>query len=47
MYEFLQVGYFGDVLTVGAVGFVAGVLFPFGFRLIGYVIDSVRKALKG
>lgn len=46
MFEYLQIGLFGDVLAVGAAGFVAGVLFPFGFRLIGYVIDSVRKSLR-
>lgn len=34
---------FGDLLTLGNVGFVAGVLMPFAFRLVGYVFDSVRK----
>lgn len=37
----------GDLLTVGAVGFVAGVLAPLAFRLIGYIIDSVRLITKG
>lgn len=38
---------FGSLLTVGTVGFVAGVLFPFAFRLIGYITDVVRKIVKG
>lgn len=37
----------GDLLTVGAVGFVAGVLAPLAFRLIGYIVDSVRLITKG
>lgn len=43
----INVIYIGDLLTVGTVGFVAGVLFPFAFRLIGYVVDSVKVVLKG
>lgn len=35
-----------DMLTLGGVGFVAGVLMPLAFRLVGYVIDSVRTVLK-
>lgn len=35
----------GDLLSVGALGFVAGVIIPFGFLLIGYVIDAVRNVL--
>lgn len=47
MGQLIDVSLFGDALTVGTVGFVAGVLFPFAFRLIGYVVDSVRVVLKG
>lgn len=47
MGEVIDVSMIGDVLTVGTVGFVAGVLFPFAFRLIGYVVDSVKVVLKG
>ena len=47
MNELIDISLFGDALTVGTVGFVAGVLFPFAFRLIGYVVDSVRVVLKG
>lgn len=35
-----------DMLTLGSVGFVAGVLLPLAFRLVGYVVDSVRVVLK-
>lgn len=37
----------GDLLAVGAVGFVAGVVLPFGFKLISYVVESVKVVLKG
>lgn len=37
----------GDILTVGTVGFIAGVLFPFAFRVIGYVVESVKVVMKG
>lgn len=47
MPELLDMSMFGDYLTVGAVGFVVGVLAPMGFRLIGYVVDSVKTTLKG
>lgn len=36
----------GDLLTVGTVGLVAGVAFPWAFRLIGFIFDSVRKFTK-
>lgn len=36
-----------DLLTVGAVGFVIGVCIPFGFRLIAYVVDSVKIIVRG
>lgn len=44
--EYVDLDLLGDLLTVGTVGFVAGVLIPFGFRLIGYVVDAVRKFVK-
>lgn len=31
-----------DLLTVGAVGFLGGVLIPLAFRVIGFIVDSVR-----
>lgn len=43
----LDFSIFGDYLTLGGVGFVVGVAAPIGFRLIGYVVDSVRITLKG
>ena len=39
----INASYMGDLLTVGAVGFVAGVLVPFAFKLIGYVVESVIR----
>lgn len=47
MGEIIDPSLVGDCLTVGTVGFIAGVLFPFAFRLIGYVVDSVKVVLKG
>lgn len=36
----------GDLLAVGTAGFVAGVIVPLAFRVIGYVVDSVRVVMK-
>lgn len=47
MGQLIDTSLLGDALSVGTVGFVAGVLFPFAFRLIGYVVDSVKVVLKG
>lgn len=35
-----------DLLVVGTAGFVAGVIAPLAFRVIGYVVDSVRVVTK-
>lgn len=35
-----------DMLALGSVGFVVGVAFPIGARLIGYIVDSVRHVLR-
>lgn len=43
--DLIDLGVLGDLLEVGALGFVAGVLLPFGFRLIGYVIDTVKVVI--
>lgn len=45
MIENLDLSMFGEYLELGGFGFVFGVLIPFGFRLIGYVVDSVRVVL--
>lgn len=37
---------FNDLLTVGTVGLIVGVAFPFLFRLIGYVVDAVRLVVE-
>lgn len=47
MGQVIDVSMFGDALTVGTVGYIAGVVFPLAFRLIGYVVDSVKVVLKG
>lgn len=47
MPEILDMALFGDCLTVGAAGFVVGVAAPMMFRIIGYVVDSVRVIVKG
>lgn len=44
---YVSIPYLGDVLSVGTGGFVAGVVMPWAFRLIGLVFDVVRKAVKG
>lgn len=44
--EVLNIEILQDLLAVGTVGFVLGVLMPFGFRLIGYVVDTVRVVLR-
>ena len=36
----------GDLLRIGALGFVAGVLLPFGLLLVGYVVDVVRNMFR-
>lgn len=45
MIENLDLSMFGEYLQLGGCGFVFGVLVPFGFRLIGYVVDSVKVVL--
>lgn len=42
MLDSIDVQLVTDLLAVGAVGFIGGVLFPMAFRLIGYVVDSVK-----
>lgn len=43
MVDIVDMTMFGEYLSVGALGFVAGVLAPIAARLIGYVVDAVRK----
>lgn len=45
MIDALDMTLFGQLLAVGAVGFVAGTLLPFGFRLIAYVVDVANVIL--
>lgn len=46
LFEILDIQVFTDALGVGALGYVGGVLLPWAFRLVGYVVDSVRVVLK-
>lgn len=45
--EYIDLEIVRNVLAVGAAGYVIGVVVPLGFRLIGYVVDSVRTVVKG
>lgn len=44
--DVVAVGYIGDYLTLGGVGFIAGVALPFAARIAGYVVDTVRKFVR-
>ena len=44
--EMIDMQVFTDALSVGALGFVGGVLIPWAFRLVGSVVDSVRVVLR-
>lgn len=44
--ELVNVDYVSDLLRLGGLGFVGGVLLPFGARLIGYVVDVVWKFVR-
>lgn len=46
MAEWIDLGYIGDSLTLGGVGFVVGVAAPMAFRLIGYLFDVVKKFVR-
>lgn len=45
VFDYIDVSMFGDSLAVGAVGFVAGALLPWAFRLVAYLVESVKKVL--
>ena len=47
MGEMIDTSLLSDLVTVGAVGFLAGVLFPFIFRFVGYIVDSVKVVIRG
>lgn len=46
MIELVDLQGFTDLLTLGGVGFVGGVILPFAFRIVGYVVDVVRVVLR-
>lgn len=35
-----------DFLALGGVGYVVGVLLPWAFRLVGYVVDTVTAIVR-
>lgn len=42
----IDVSLFADILRLGGLGFISGVLAPFAFLLIGYVFSVVRMVVK-
>lgn len=46
MIEMLNVQYYTDLLALGGAGFVGGVLLPFAFRIVGYIVDTVLIVLR-
>lgn len=45
MIELLNIGYVGELLELGSLGFVVGVAFPFLFRITGGIVDSARQVI--
>lgn len=46
MDEIVNIDILTDLLTLGSVGFLGGVLLPWAFRLVGYVVDGVKKIVE-
>lgn len=46
MQEFVDMAIIGDSLVLASIGFVAGCVMPFAFRLVGAVLDAGRKFSK-
>lgn len=46
VFDVMDYAAFGDLLSVGALGFVAGVVIPWPMRAIGYIVDSVWTILR-
>lgn len=45
-FSFIDLVYFSDLLEVGTLGFLGGVLLPWVFRLTGYVVDVVTMIVR-
>lgn len=45
MIEALDIGVLVDLMQLGGVGFLAGVVMPVPFLLVGYVWESVRAII--
>lgn len=46
MGEILNVAYVVDAMALAGMGLVFGIALPFAFRLVGFIIDGVRKFTK-
>lgn len=42
----VNISVLSDVLQLGALGFAAGVLLPWAFRLIAYLVDVMRVVVE-
>lgn len=41
--DYINSNLVSQCMTIAALGFGSGVVIPFAFRIIGYIIDSARK----
>lgn len=46
IFDHLDYSVFADLLNVGALGFVGGVILPWPIRAVGYVVDAVKTVLR-
>ena len=46
LYDILSTDYVSNALQIGGIGFVAGVILPWGFWLVGSVIQAAGKFLR-
>ena len=42
MIDYIDIALFSDLLVVGTAGLIGGVMLPFAFRLIAYLVEIVR-----
>lgn len=45
MMEAIDIGILQDLISLGAVGFLAGVVLPIPFLAVGYVVEAVRAII--
>lgn len=46
IFDMLDYQVMSDLLSVGALGFVGGVILPWPLRVVGYVVDAVKTVLR-